>query len=80
MRDGICTFRGVAQGWRWAAAYSAGPCGRVFDRESVGMSKKPVVIELDASEPVPTPVEAPIVTSEASAPALEHGLRFAAGR
>lgn len=44
------------------------------------MSKKPVVIELDASEPVPTPVEAPIVTSEASALALEHGLRFAAGR
>jgi putative membrane protein len=44
------------------------------------MSKKPVVIELDASEPVPTPAEAPVVVSEASTPALEHGLRFAAGR
>ncbi len=44
------------------------------------MSKKPVVIELDVSEPVPTPAEAPVVVSEAPAPALEHGLRFAAGR
>ncbi len=44
------------------------------------MSKKPVVIELDASEPVPTPAEAPVVVSELHAPALEHGLRFAAAR
>jgi len=44
------------------------------------MSKKPVVIELDASEPVPTPAEAPVVVTEVHAPALEHGLRFAAAR
>lgn len=46
------------------------------------MSKKPVVIELDGSEPVPAPADAPLVSSEinANAPALEHGLRFAAAR
>lgn len=44
------------------------------------MSKKPVVIELDVREPVPTPAEAPLVAAEVHAPALEHGLRFAAAR